>query len=109
MAQGQTSSAVFLPDGKLKLPTGFRNWVFIGGPLTPNGLNGGQANFPEFHNVYVEARNLEAYKKTGKFPEGTLIVKELTLVLNPTFPDAPEQNLPGGVSSMGHLTALMPP
>jgi Cytochrome P460 len=35
----------------------------------------------------VEARNLEAYKKTGKFPEGTLIVKELTLVLNPTFPD----------------------
>lgn len=35
----------------------------------------------------MEARNLEAYKKTGKFPEGTLIVKELTLVLNPTFPD----------------------
>jgi hypothetical protein len=55
----------FCRTGKLKLPTGFRNWVFIGGPLTPNGLNGGQANFPEFHNVYVEARNLEAYKKTG--------------------------------------------
>jgi hypothetical protein len=88
LAQGQTSSAVFLPDGKLKLPTGFRNWVFIGAPVTPNGLNGGQANFPEFHNVYVGARNLEAYKKTGKFPEGTLIVKELTLVLNPTFPDS---------------------
>ena len=25
--------------------------------------------------------------KTGTFPEGTLIVKELTRVLNPTFPD----------------------
>lgn len=87
LAQAQTSSAVFLPDGKLKLPTGFRNWVFVGGPLTPNGLNGGKAGFPEFHNVYVEARNLQAYKKTGKFPEGTLIVKELTLVLNPAFPD----------------------
>ena len=73
LAQGQPSSAVFLPDGKLKLPTGFRNWVFVGGPLTPNGLNGGQANFPEFHNVYVEARNLEAYKKAGKFPEGMLL------------------------------------
>jgi hypothetical protein len=85
-AQGQTSSVLFLPDGRLKLPTGFRNWV-IGGLLTPNGLNGGQANFPEFHNVYVEARNLEAYKKTGKFPEGTLIVKEPTLVLNPMFAD----------------------
>jgi hypothetical protein len=86
-AQEPTSSAVFLPDGRLKLPTGFRNWIFIGGPLTPNGLNGGEANFPEFHNVYVEARNLEVYKKTGKFPEGTLIVKELTRVLDPTFPD----------------------
>ena len=66
LAQGQTSSAVFLPDGKLKLPTGFRSWVFIGGPLTPNVLNGGQANFPEFHNAYVEARNLKAYKETWK-------------------------------------------
>jgi cytochrome P460 len=87
LAQSQNSSAVFLPDGKLKLPTGFRNWVFVGGPLTPNGLNGGEANFPEFHNVYVEARDLDAYKKTGTFPEGTLIVKELTLVLEPTFSD----------------------
>jgi len=107
LAQGQTSSAVFLPDGKLKLPTGFRNWVFIGGPLTPNGLNGGQANFPEFHNVYVEARNLKAYKETGKFPEGTLIVKELTLVLNPTFPDG-SRTEPSGRGAMGHLTELMP-
>jgi Cytochrome P460 len=87
LAQLQQSSVVFLSDGELKLPTGFRNWVFVGGPLTPNGLNGGKANFPEFHNVYVEARNLDAYKKTGNFPEGTLIVKELTLVLKPTFPD----------------------
>src|ERR1700753_614851 len=55
LAQSQQSSAVFLPDGKLKLPTGFRNWVFVGGPLTPNGLNGGQASFPEFPHVYVEA------------------------------------------------------
>jgi hypothetical protein len=87
LAPTQISSAVFTSDGKLKLPTGFRNWIFVGGPLTPNGLNDGKAGFPEFHNVYVEARNLEAYRKTGKFPEGTLIVKELTLVLKPTFPD----------------------
>src|SRR5258708_3963713 len=87
LGQTQNSSAVFTPDGKLNFPTGFRNWVFLGGPLTPNGLNGGHANFPEFHNVYVEARNLDVYKKTGNFPEGTLIVKELTLVLKATFPD----------------------
>jgi hypothetical protein len=35
LAQGQTSSAVFLPDGKLKLPTGFRNWGFCRRPAHP--------------------------------------------------------------------------
>ena len=86
-AQAQQSSAVFDSDGKLKLPTGYRKWVFLGAPLTPNGLNDGKANFPEYHHVYVEQRNLDVYLKTGAFPEGTVIVKELTRVLNPTFPD----------------------
>ncbi|MGC4048392.1 MAG: cytochrome P460 family protein [Paludibaculum sp.] len=87
VVQAQTSTAVFTPDGKLKIPEGFRRWVFVGAPLTPNGLNGGQANFPEFHNVYIQAENIEAYMKTGEFPEGTVIVKELTRLLNSTFPD----------------------
>jgi Cytochrome P460 len=43
--------------------------------------------FPEYHHVYVEEKNVDAYLKTGSFPEGTVFVKELTLVLNPTFPD----------------------
>jgi Cytochrome P460 len=86
-AQMQHSSAIFTSDGALKLPLGYRKWVFVGAPLTPNGLNDGKAGFPEFHHVYVEASNLDAYKKTGTFPEGTVIVKELTLVLQPTFPD----------------------
>jgi hypothetical protein len=86
-AQTQGSAAVFTPDGKLQVPKGFRRWVFVGAPLTPNGLNGGKANFPEFHNVYIQAQNIDAYMKTGDFPEGTVIVKELTRLLNPTFPD----------------------
>ena len=86
-AQTQRSTAVFDSDGKLQLPTGFRKWVFVGAPLTPNGLNNGKAGFPEYHNVYVEAKNVDVYLKTGSFPEGTVIVKELTRVLSPTFPD----------------------
>ena len=86
-AQSQTSTVVFLPDGKVKLPMGFRKWVFVGAPLTPNGLNGGMANFPEYHHVYVEQKNVDAYLKTGVFPEGTVIVKELTRLLSPMFPD----------------------
>jgi hypothetical protein len=88
-AQAIETSAVFDPQGNLKLPDPhtFRRWVFVGAPLTPNGLNNGKAGFPEYHHVYIEEKNVEAYLRTGSFPEGTVIVKELTRVLNPTFPD----------------------
>jgi cytochrome P460 len=87
----QPGGAQFTPDGKMKLPTGYREWVFLGSPLTPNALNGGKASFPEFHNVYVERRNFDAYQKTGDFPEGTVLVKELVLLQKPTFPDGSQQ------------------
>ena len=86
-AEPQQGTAVFDSDGKLKLPTGFRSWVFVGAPLTPNALNNGKAGFPEYHHVYVEKKNVDAYLATGSFPEGTMFVKELTRVLSPTFPD----------------------
>ena len=41
-AETQQSAAVFDAEGKMKLPTGFRSWVFLGSPLTPNGLNNGK-------------------------------------------------------------------
>src|SRR5215475_6202353 len=86
-AQTQQSAAVFNPDGTMQLPTGFRKWVFVGAPLTPNALNNGRANFPEYHHVYIEQKNVDVYLQTGEFPEGTVIVKELTRVLDPAFPD----------------------
>ncbi len=89
-AQPQDGSLiVYDSQGRLKLPdpTVFRKWVFLGAPITPNGLNNGKANFPEFHHVYVEQKNFDEYLRTGTFPEGTMLVKELTRVLNPTFPD----------------------
>ena len=77
----------YTSDGKLEIPKNYRDWVFIGATVTPNALNGGKAGFPEFHNVYVEAAKLAAYKKTGVFPEGTILVKELALLRNSTHPD----------------------
>jgi hypothetical protein len=75
----------YLPEytasGDLILPKNFHEWVFVGSPLTPNALNGGQANFPEFHNVYIEPGSYEIYKKTNVFPEGTIFLKELQLTL----------------------------
>ena len=38
--------ATFTADGEMIRPSGWREWVFIGSPLTPNILNGGEAGFP---------------------------------------------------------------
>lgn len=73
--------------GELVLPTGFHEWVFLGAPLTPNGLNGGKAGFPEFHNVYVHPAHFAAYRRTGEWPEGTILLKELQLTRPGTNPD----------------------
>jgi len=67
-------------DGELVLPHNYHQWVFLGAPLTPNGLNGGAAGFPEFHNVYIHPEPLRRYRDTGVFPEGTILLKELQLV-----------------------------
>ena len=101
-----STTAQFTPDGKLKLPVGFRRWVFLGAPLTPNALNGGEANFPEFHHVYVEAKNLDAYLKTGDFPDGTILIKELTRVLKPTYPDGSRTEPSGRGYFNGELNGI---
>lgn len=80
-AQDDTiNTAVFNDDGSVNQPVNWRKWVFVGSPLTPNALNKGSAPFPEFHNVYVEPSAFDAYEKTGNWPEGTQIAKELALV-----------------------------
>jgi hypothetical protein len=67
----------FTADGKLKQPEGYRQWVYVGTPLTPNELNGGAAPFPDFHAVYIDPESFAEYQKTGKFRDGTVMVKEL--------------------------------
>ena len=74
------SAATFTKDGKLVRPEGYREWVYIGTPLTPNDMNNGKAAFPEFHNVYIDPASYAHWKKTGEFRDGTIIVKELVSV-----------------------------
>src|SRR5262247_3471537 len=60
----------YLPEytdsGDLVLPKNFHEWIYVGSPLTPNALNGGQAGFPEYHNVYIEPGSYEIFKKTRR-------------------------------------------
>ena len=90
VAAGETSERYmpeYTADGELILPKNFEKWVYVGSPLTPNALNGGKANFPEFHNVYMQRWAYEEYQKTNVFPEGAIMFKELQLTIPGQFPD----------------------
>ena len=70
----------FNEDGTLVKPEGYREWIYVGTPVTPNDMNNGKAAFPEFHNVYIHPKNYKKWKKTGAFPNGTILIKELVSV-----------------------------
>ena len=70
----------FDSEGRLIRPVGYRQWVYVGTPLTPNELNPPEAPFPEFHNVYIDPVSYVHYAETGKFREGTILIKELVSV-----------------------------
>lgn len=82
VAQYTRSGEMILPPDNI-----WRQWVFVGSPITPNGLNGGKAGFPEYHNVYMQPWAYAEYRKTHEFPEGTIMFKELQLTLPAENPD----------------------
>jgi hypothetical protein len=78
-----TSPAVFNADGSLPLPTGYRRWQHVGVRVKTGGnsvLDGSTIVVPQVMNVYVEPKAFEVYRHTGKWPEGTRIVKEFSTI-----------------------------
>lgn len=71
---------------ELKRPSDYRQWVYVGTPLTPNDLNDGKAAFPEFHNVYIDPASYNYWKANGTWREGTILVKELVSVGDKSAP-----------------------
>ncbi|WP_338591640.1 cytochrome P460 family protein [Shewanella khirikhana] len=69
-----------LDKGELVRPSGYREWVYVGTPVTPNDMNNGKAAFPEHHNVYIDPKSWAHWKKTGNFRDGTILIKELVSV-----------------------------
>jgi hypothetical protein len=76
----QAENFFSMNEGKLERPTGYREWVYVGTPVTPNDMNDGKAAFPEHHNVYIDPQSWVAWKDTGKFRDGTILIKELVSV-----------------------------
>lgn len=70
----------FTADGRFVRPPGWRDWPYMGTPLTPNRLNAPEAPFPEFHNVYMDPESWDHFKRTGEYRDGIVLIKELVLV-----------------------------
>ena len=90
MAQGPSYTPSFNVAGELWLPANglWREWIYVGTPVTPNALNGGEPAFPEVHSVYIDPESWRHWKVTGTFRDGTVLAKELSLVLS----ESPTQN-----------------
>lgn len=69
-----------IKNGELERPSGYREWIYVGTPITPDDMNNGKANFPEFHSVYIDPESWDHWKKTGEFRDGTMLVKEMNKV-----------------------------
>ncbi len=67
-------------NDELERPTGYREWIYVGTPVTPNDMNDGKAAFPEFHNVYIDPASWAHWKDSGEFRDGTILIKELVSV-----------------------------
>jgi hypothetical protein len=74
------AGAFEIKNGVLERPEGYREWVYVGTPVTPNDMNDGKAAFPEHHNVYMDPESWGHWKKTGEFRDGTILIKELVSV-----------------------------
>ncbi len=102
-ASDTVTPAQFAADGQAKIPQNWRNWIYVGTPLTPNALNGGAAPFPEFHNVYIEPTAFAHWQKTGTFANGTQIVKELVLIRQKGADEMNADGSTGEVSGVGYF------
>ena len=59
-------------DGSISLPESYQTeMAHLGSWYVPEGDAAG------FHHVYTEPETIEAYQKTGEFPDGAVLVKEL--------------------------------
>jgi Cytochrome P460 len=73
--------------GELKRPADYRGWVFVGSNIglqyrkdvsetgRPEKERGKEPG--DFHNVYINREAYEHYRRTGKFPDPTMLVMDV--------------------------------
>src|SRR6266849_544685 len=60
--------------GSIRFPGDFRKWPHLGSWIVSDEKAPGHG----FHDVYASPATVTAYRKTGKFLDGAIIVKEIS-------------------------------
>src|SRR5262245_37911541 len=66
----------YTADGKLVLPSNYRDWTFLTSGFGMNYSQGVSAH-PMFTNVYVTPEALQGFKSTGKWPDKSMFIVEI--------------------------------
>lgn len=77
MAAGPETEPRFSDDKQLIRPEGYREWIFVGASLGMSYEENVSARHPKFHNVYINPSSYQAFRRTGEFPEKTILVMEV--------------------------------
>jgi hypothetical protein len=90
--------ARFTATDELVRPTNYREWVFLSSGLGMTyGPNAPEAGSPRrFDNVYVNPSSYRHFMKTGRWPDGTVLILEVR-----------ESESKGSINKHGHYQAAL--
>jgi hypothetical protein len=76
-SEWETAEAASDPQALLHVPDADyrRDWVLLGSFSVL--ADDPEAGAKEFHVVYTQPENVDAYRKTGEFPDGAVLVKDV--------------------------------
>jgi hypothetical protein len=83
-------AAVFEGKDTLLRPEGYREWVFVGSSTglnyMPNPAPSSANSATDFKHVYINPAAYREFIRTGKFPEGTMMILEIASAANKNEP-----------------------
>lgn len=67
----------YTSDGRARFPSDYRDWPFLSAGLDMNYADASAGmDHHMFDNVFVDPDSLAVFRKTGRWPDGTVLVKE---------------------------------
>jgi len=79
-------------DGKISLPTGFReSWEYLGAWVVPEKPDGTKTDGYGFHDVFSSRGSIAAFnKETKKFADGSVLIKEVRSIITKPMTTGPK-------------------